>query len=659
MPAEALFSLLAQSYQRRFQPPSAEREQVGRRQIGAVVATGLLALWGAAAARAATQATLITRDGSAAGRLNARFDLVGLHWRGPGTVRFRTQSVGGRWSAWREADADEHADAGSAEAARTRGWQAGEPYWVGPSERIEWRGSGGVEAVRIHFVSSPVSGVPPRTLDAAGSPRIVMRPAWNADETIRRAGPRFASRLRFAVIHHTAGTNVYYPEDSPAIVRAIELYHVKGNGWNDIGYNFLVDRYGQIFEGRYGGVARNVVGAHSAGFNTGSVGVAVLGTYGRRPISPAAQAALVRLLAWRLDVAHLDPLSSLTWSSGGNSKFPPGTPVTLGVITSHRDVAFTDCPGHALYAQLPSIVAAAAEMGLPKLYDAVARGKLGGLVSFSARLSSSQPWSVSVQDSTGAAVSSGSGTGSAVSWTWDARSAQGPSYTWTMESASVRPAKGTIGPPKPTVPPEPITPLLTEFAFSPPLLSPDGDDHADFATVTYRLRRSALVTARVLGEADAVALTLFQDQRQSARVQSWIWTADAVPDGRYAFEVSARGGDGRIVRMTAPVVVDRTLGFLRAEPAAFSPNGDGKEDEITFSFDLGAPAVVKVQVVQYGREVALVHYGELQPGPQQFVWNGQTPGGTVPVGQYDAVVTAVDTLAQSTQRVRFTVAAAG
>ena len=656
MPAEKLFSRLAQFYQRRFQPPSAERDQVGRRQIGALVATTALALAGAANASAETQARLVVREVSSAGQMKARFDLVGLHWRGAGKVRFRTRSVGGRWGAWRIADVDEHVDVRSAEAARTRGWRVSEPYWVGPSDRVEWRGAGEVRRVRAHFVSSPVISVPPRTVDLTGSPRIVMRSAWGVDEELRRAAPRYAARVRFAIVHHTAGTNAYYPEDSAAIVRAITVYHVQGNGWNDIGYNFLVDKYGQVFEGRYGGVTRTVVGAHSAGFNTGSVGVAVLGTYGSRSISPAARAALSRLLAWRLDIAHVDPVSTLTWASGGNSKYPTGTPVALATVSGHRDTALTECPGKSLYAELPSIAYSAAQVGLPKLYDVAVRGRLGALVSFSGRLSSPQPWSISVRDSTGAPVAAGSGTGSDIRWTWDARAVQGPGYAWRIEAPSVRPAKGTVGTAAPPLPPGPLPPILSEFGFSPGVISPDGDGSADFATITYRLRRSALVTARVLSDAAAAApVTLFQDQRQSARLQSWIWSADSVPDGRYVFEVSARGGDGTVVTVSAPVLVDRTLGFLRAEPTTFSPNGDGKDDTITFSFDLGATSSVKVQVVQYGREIAVVYSGELQPGAQRFVWNGQTSSGVVPAGQYDLVVTALDSLTESTQRLRFSV----
>ncbi len=114
-----------------------------------------------------------------------------------------------------------------------------------------------------------------------------------------------------AHVHHTAGTNDYTRAQAPAVVRAIQLYHVKGNGWNDIGYNALVDRFGTVYEGRGGGVDRNVVGAHARGFNTGSFGIAVMGDFQRVEPPAAAVDALVRTLAWRLDLGYVDPLDDL------------------------------------------------------------------------------------------------------------------------------------------------------------------------------------------------------------------------------------------------------------------------------------------------------------------------------------------------------------
>src|SRR5207249_8280164 len=123
--------------------------------------------------------------------------------------------------------------------------------------------------------------------------------------------PQYVDAVRFAVVHHTAGLNDYTQAEAPAVVRAIELYHVKANGWNDIGYNFLVDRFGTVYEGRYGGTDRNVIGAHALGFNRGSVGVAVLGTYIDTAPPLGATDALARLLALLLAVAHVDPPSAV------------------------------------------------------------------------------------------------------------------------------------------------------------------------------------------------------------------------------------------------------------------------------------------------------------------------------------------------------------
>ena len=145
---------------------------------------------------------------------------------------------------------------------------------------------GRVTRVRAHLVWSPELRIPFRVPAATAAPSIVPRLSWGADESIRRGPPSYAADVRFAIVHHTAGRNDYTRAEAPAIVKGIQLFHVQGNGWNDIGYNFLVDRFGTIYEGRFGGVDRNVIGAHALGFNTESVGIALLGTYGtphRRP----------------------------------------------------------------------------------------------------------------------------------------------------------------------------------------------------------------------------------------------------------------------------------------------------------------------------------------------------------------------------------------
>ena len=356
---------------------------------------------------------------SASGRVTT-FQLVGIHWRGPGTLDVRTQAANGRWSAWRPVveDAGDAPDPGSAEARATRGWRLGAPVWVGEADRVEVRAHGRVSRAQALTVRSPISKVPLRVTASAGAPQIVPRSGWQADESIRRAAPLYADTLRMAFVHHTAGTNDYTRLQAPAIVRGIEVYHVKGNGWNDIGYNALVDRFGTVYEGRYGGIDRNVVGAHAKGFNTGSFGIAVLGNFQTADPPQAAVDALVRTLAWRLDLAHVDPLSTVNAISSGNERFNPGIPVLLRAISGHRDTGLTECPGQRLYALLPSIAKRVAALGLPKLYAPLAAPDEAGGIRFTARLSSALAWRVTVTDTSGAELGSGTGTSTNVDWTW-------------------------------------------------------------------------------------------------------------------------------------------------------------------------------------------------------------------------------------------------
>ena len=482
------------------------------------------------------------------------FDLVGLHWRGPGSVSFSTRSLGGRWSPWHAAapEAEDLPDGGSAEAARSRGWRLGNPYWTGPANGIRYRLGGEVRRLRAYFVRSAAERIPLRRLSIAGSPAIILRVGWSANERIRRAKPEYASAVHFALVHHTAGSNTYAPSQSAAIVRAIELYHVQGNGWNDIGYNFLVDKYGQIFEGRYGGITRPVIGAHAQGFNAGSVGVALIGNYDARAPSAAAQKALASLLAWRLDLAHVDPRSSLTWISGGNPRFPAGTPVFLRAISGHRDTGFTECPGTALYRRLPAIAATVAASGLPKLYDPLAKGSIPGFVRFTGRLTAMLPWTVAITDSRGMAVATGSGVGTAIDWTWDASTAPKGRYFYMIGAGpGVRAATGTIG-----AKPAPFK--LTGLTADPNVVTPNGDGVADSSTITYSVSAPAAVTATLIDAGGVTVATLF-DGLVPAGPQAFIFYADAVPDGTYQIAVTATSSQGVQVSGSVFVTVTRAV----------------------------------------------------------------------------------------------------
>ncbi|MDX6510440.1 MAG: hypothetical protein QOG81_2192, partial [Gaiellaceae bacterium] len=173
---------------------------------------------------------------------------MGIHWQGSGSVRIRTRSISGRWSAWIDAapEAEDLPDSGTPEARGSHGWHLGNPIWAGESSAIQYRTSGRVTRVRAFFVSSPVSKVPLRRIALTSQPAIIPRASWGADESvpIRRQGAVYATTLSAAIVHHTASTNSYTAAQSAALMRGFQAYHVKSNGWADIGYNFLVDRYG-------------------------------------------------------------------------------------------------------------------------------------------------------------------------------------------------------------------------------------------------------------------------------------------------------------------------------------------------------------------------------------------------------------------------------
>jgi hypothetical protein len=566
---------------------------------------------------------------------STRFTLAGVQWRGSGTVRFRTRSLGGRWSEWRVAapEAEDGPDVGSREH-RAKGWRLGNPWWVGDSDRIQARVKGPVTKLRANLVWSPETRIPLRAPAATVGPPIVPRSSWGADERIRRGPPSYAPDVRFAIVHHTAGKNAYSQSEAAAIVRGIQLFHVRGNGWNDIGYNFLVDRFGTIYEGRFGGVDRNVIGAHALGFNTGAVGIALLGTYEDAAASAAAQDAIARLIAWRLDLAHVDPTAFLTYISGGSERYASGIPVLLSSVSGHRDTGFTACPGDVLYGRIGTIASTARGLGGLKIFEPRAT-PAGSAVRVRARLSQSQSWAVAITGTSGAEVARGTGSGTTVDWTWDSAGFPAGSYRWAVSAGTARPALGTFRAGGGSAP------LAIEaLAAEPDAISPNADGQADTTTVTYRISASANVTIQVTDTIGGVVATVLDRVWTAAGQHTVGLDGAALADGTYNVVMTARTASGASVASLIPLSVNRTLGLVTAAPLTFSPNGDGRRDRLVLTFALTAPADVRIRIEREGRWVASPLVASYPPGTQSFVWDGMRVGGLIRDGQYTAVVEA-------------------
>jgi len=327
-----------------------------------------------------------------------QFTAMALTWdqRGAGVVT-GTIRVGLDRLHWGRAMETESMEEGPDDGSReSRAQRAGTGLiWVGAAEcsRIELTLPAKSEisdlrAVYVNTLGTADGGAPRREPAGSGvggggllraapaeamtrQPGIITRAKWGANEKYRNCGPYYSSRVKMAFVHHTANSNSYRKSQSPGVVRAIYWYHTKGLGWCDIAYNFLVDKFGQVFEGRYGGMTKPVMPAATKGFNTGSMAVSAIGNYHIARPSSAMIRAMDRVLAWRLDVAHVNPTASVWMKSMGSSgnKYPPGKWVRFRTIAAHRNAGYTSCPGRYLYGRLRSMRPVVYEMGLPKIFD--------------------------------------------------------------------------------------------------------------------------------------------------------------------------------------------------------------------------------------------------------------------------------------------------
>jgi hypothetical protein len=305
---------------------------------------------------------------------------LGVTWeqptRGNVDVEIRAERDGG-WSAPVHLGAEDDADPGTREANARRGstflWTGG-----GRCVRLALELGEGVRVsdVAVVFVDSsgdvPAGGGFTGTAEAfAKRPRIVTREAWGADPKLMNCTPSMADRVLMGFVHHTAGTNSYSQGEADDVIRGVYAFHTNGRGWCDIGYNFLIDRFGTVYEGRSGGTTEPVIGAAQMGFNTRAFSVSVMGNFVSASVPAAVQRSLVRLLAWRLDVSHVNPSARATMVSAGgsNTRYEAGEVVRLPAIAGHRDTGFTACPGERLYRLLPSIRQKVAARGLPKIWN--------------------------------------------------------------------------------------------------------------------------------------------------------------------------------------------------------------------------------------------------------------------------------------------------
>jgi N-acetylmuramoyl-L-alanine amidase len=314
------------------------------------------------------------------------FDLVGVTWAGAGSTAGQGVTVSvrvredGRWTDWEALPiSDEGPDAGSPEARATGGRVGTDPLLTddadGVQVRVDTADGRAPEELRVSLIDpgeSPADeALDPRApassaAAAAAQPRIITRAQWGADESLRGSAGTNAT-VRAVFVHHTASTNNYSSATAASQMRAIYAYHTRTRGYSDIAYHFLVDRYGNIYEGRAGSITTAVRGAHAGGFNTDTMGVSALGNFDEVSAPSAMVDALGRVTGWKLSQYGRDVNGRVTLTSagGGTSRYPEGTRVTVNVVAAHRDVGYTACPGQYLFAKMSTLRAVAADVAGP------------------------------------------------------------------------------------------------------------------------------------------------------------------------------------------------------------------------------------------------------------------------------------------------------
>lgn len=404
------------------------------------------------------------------------FSMIGFSVPEGAQVSFRTSDDGQHWEPWERAPAlDElHGpDGGGPEAEhaapaqqRTQAVWLGEASWL----QIRVQGASPTEVGATLIDSMGLSESLPKRLARAlrhawdGSarpneaaadvegPDVVSRSEWGADESRRGHEPHYSSDVDMGVVHHTAGANDYSESEAPGVVRGIYRWHTEGNGWSDIGYNLLVDRFGNVYEGRHGGLEEGVIGAHARGWNADSFGVSLMGCFdpacedGGGSVSEEAREALAAVLAWKFDVHHIDVRGELERHDR-----------TVPTLAGHRDVGETSCPGETVDGFLDELVGEVAQLqqdqgGVivdpdvnPASGTLAADGGLRDEFVFSSRLRAPGEWKLEVLDPESRVVRTDQGSGEVARSRWKgAEQPESGTYEFVFSSPGRRSATGTF-----------------------------------------------------------------------------------------------------------------------------------------------------------------------------------------------------------------------
>ena len=434
---------------------------------------------------------------------------AGLSWAdgsAPKQAWVRSSPDGSTWGPWVELhnDSDHGPDPGTSEDDRERA--ATDPVWVGEAAFLQFKVEGPTVDLQAEYVETAgrnlsawekvqlfFERVSFGTKAAAqpDQPAIVSRAEWGGDACLGGVPPDrdYADRVELVFIHHSdhgGNANGYSAEQAKEVIYAICSYHVNVREWSDIGYNFLVDKYGTIYEGRGGGIEAGVIGAHTGGFNSYSSGISFLGDHTSSAPTEAAQASLRRLAAWKLDLHHVDPLGFVTLESLGSSKYPEDTIVQFPAVAGHRDASVTACPGGACYALLGGFRTGISEEGGPKIYGGWPdRAFMDGSpqtgyepITIPFRFTEPMQWTLVIQDEVGALMLRVDGSDAAGSVTWDGTVAGVPvpigRYSVRIDAVPVSGA--------------PVArPSVFDFrvGFNPPFRDDEGSVHeADIVTIS-------------------------------------------------------------------------------------------------------------------------------------------------------------------------------